>query len=181
MNITKFFFSNMFAALRENTTVTSVVMLLCYSAVGIVNTGVWASVLTMKFHHYFHKKDPQLYFSLTFCNLSSSCVTHQLLQHHSSVSRYSHHVLLYIRITVFFLLVSVNHSIICFSQSPLQCSSVCSSAAAPVGGTGSTERRQTDRLFGLQLRAIVVWGQRSQSRESKTETRSQQKANYHAL
>lgn len=44
MNI-KFFFSNMFAALRENTTVTSVVMLLCYSAVGIVNRGVWASVL----------------------------------------------------------------------------------------------------------------------------------------
>lgn len=40
MNITKFFFSNMFAALRENTTVTSVVMLLCYSAVGIVNRGV---------------------------------------------------------------------------------------------------------------------------------------------
>lgn len=40
MNITKFFFSNMFAALRENPTVTSVVMLLCYSAVGIVNRGV---------------------------------------------------------------------------------------------------------------------------------------------
>lgn len=39
MNITKFFFSNMFAALRENPTVT-VVMLLCYSAVGIVNRGV---------------------------------------------------------------------------------------------------------------------------------------------
>lgn len=169
----------MFAALRENTTVTSVVMLLCYSAVGIVNRRVWASVLTMKFHHYFHKKDPQLYFSLTFCNLAAAvspisyCST-------TAVSSYSHHVLLYIRITVFCLLVSVNHSI-CFSPSPLQCSSVCSSAAAPVGGTGSTERRQTDRLFGLQLRAIVVWGQRSQSRESKTETRSQQKANYHAL